>query len=273
MKLLKKDEINDFIETYEKYGKSVVLTKYKKLTSRQINSLKQRLKIKHRDHFILNKEEYLNSKYGCYILGILWADGHVNKKSNRISIDLQKNDGLDIFNIFDKINHEWKIKNRTTYRSDKSKRKDQITIWLTNKFLKSFLVDYNFLNKSGGSPEKLLNDIKYVDYWLRGYFDGDGCLHIRKNRNICSLSFASVKEQDWNFLKKIILDLNLKSFKIVKRENNVSKSSVYKSESLFESKILMKFIYKDNEFIGLKRKYLLFLQLKNMTNRKKSKYE
>jgi hypothetical protein len=274
--LLTENEKKTFTELYEFSGKSAVLKHFgNKLTSRQINSLKQRLKVKHPEHKKININNYLNTKYGCYVLGFIWADGHINPKSNRVAIDLVREDSLEIYPIFEYLNDGWELINKKKYnRCDNLDRKPQNIIKLCNKYFKDFLIENDYHKKSGISACKIISKIKYKNYWLRGFFDGDGSLHVRKNRkNSAILSFASTYSQDWKFIEDILFNLKLKSYKIVRRKSKHGNSSIIKSESIYEIVNFLNYIYNDVSFVGLNRKYNKYLLILEFKLLRASTYE
>ena len=193
-------------------------------------------------------------------------------------VNIEKEDGLKLFSLFYKTSNYWILENKKNYkRKDNISRKEQVIIKIYNKILYNYLVNNDYKEKFFKSPDKILSVIKYKNYWLRGYFDGDGCLNVRKRKNTfnCCLSFSSNINQNWNFLIKIMEKLNLKSFKIIKRRKNYGSCSIFKSESIIESKKILILIYKNFEIdnIGLLRKYKKFIVLNNYKLLKKSKYE
>ena len=202
----------------------------------------------------------INNKYFCYILGLLWSDGYVDKKYNRISMSLIEEDINEIKYIFD-------IVGLWNYRYvDNSKRgyKNQIMIRISDKDFKSFLVENDFIEKSFKSPDKIISIIpkSNLKYFIRGIADGDGCFYYNKKQYLRHFCIASTYEQDWNYMTNILNNINC-SFVINKTKKERSKSSIIR---VTNKDILKfgKFLYED--FFGLKRKYGKYLIIKDSYN-------
>jgi len=190
----------------------------------------------------------LNDKYFCYLLGLIWSDGHVDKKSNRVLISLKEDDMNNIKYIFDKT-AKW-----NTTHCDNSKRgyKNQLRLDISDKNLHQFLTEHQFLNKSVESPDLLVNKIKTknLKYFIRGVIDGDGCFYYNKKNYTRQLVIASTYEQNWNYLINYFKSIGCK-FEVRKVENK-SKSSLIR----ITNKDIIKLgeeIYED--FFVLDRKY------------------
>jgi hypothetical protein len=191
----------------------------------------------------------LNDKYFCYLLGLIWSDGHVDKKSNRVLISLKEDDMNNIKYIFDKT-AKW----NTTY-CDNSKRgyKNQLRFDISDKIFHDFLTHHYFLNKSIESPDLLVEKIKRenLKYFIRGVIDGDGCFYYNKKNYTRQLVITSTYEQNWNYLINYFQLIGCK-YEIRRINNNKSKSSLIR----VTNKDIIKFgesIYED--FFGLNRKY------------------
>lgn len=155
---------------------------------------------------VIDAEKLFNfNKYNCYILGLLWADSHINY--NSIALEMIREDLETLKNIFDFTDLPWKIYFRT-----RENRKPQMTIRLTNKCIAEKLTGYGYKNRLNG-PQKLLNELpKHLKkYWFLGYFDGDGHLDVKRNH----LAFSSSINQNWDFC--------LKYFKCGKTSKHVTK--------------------------------------------------
>jgi len=147
----------------------------------------------------------LKPKKGVIFLGFLWADGHINKKSSRVSLDLVRDDADYLYKQCLVISNDFNMKMKPEYIRNDSltvRRKPQNIIYLTNNKLSLFLKNHDYMNKSNVSADSILEIVKYKNFWFRGYFDGDGSLLIRERNKIfnSSLQFSSSIEQDWKFL-------------------------------------------------------------------------
>jgi len=116
--------------------------------------------------------EKIDTEDKAYFLGFIVADGNINSKTNAITI-IQKE--TSILNTFKKcIDSDCKIST--------TKSRDVSTITVSSKKMKDDL--YNL----GINPNKTMI-VKYPNipknlehHFMRGVFDGDGCISIHKRR-------------------------------------------------------------------------------------------
>jgi len=135
----------------------------------------------------------------AYVLGFIYADGAVEdcRKSSRACYLLLANNDIDILkDMMVAMSTEQtiqKINPRIIKIRDKEYwGKTSYRVRIGNKII------YDDLIKLGLCPRKsLLIELpeipnKYFEYFIRGYFDGDGCINIEKNkRNRMNIIFTS----------------------------------------------------------------------------------
>lgn len=144
--------------------------------------------------------ESIDTEDKAYFLGFIVADGSVNSISNVIQITQKEPDIL------------YEFKKYIKYEGDliKSKTRDVFDIKISSSKMKSDLL------KLGISPNKTMS-VSYPlipenlqSHFMRGVFDGDGCISIHHDRrdnsdrgqvNICSGSFVFIKEYVDNMVK------------------------------------------------------------------------
>jgi len=199
--------------------------------------------------------KFLNpSKESAYIMGLLWADGHLNNKSQRHRIEIEA--VWDDLVCLKKLFKGWTIKTRSRIN-----RKKQMTYITCNKVLYHFLKSMDYTDKNYKSADKIISYLKQKNndllrFWLLGYLDGDGCVYFNKKRNLRQISFSSGFNQDWNFLSIILNNLNI-NFKIYK--NHLKKSNSKYSCLRFCGKNncikFLNYLYPQGFEFGLKRKY------------------
>jgi hypothetical protein len=197
-----------------------------------------------------------------YILGLLWADGHINKKSNSINIECVKED-IDIFYpIFQKTG------NFNLYYRNRLNRKPQGIINCSSLNLSQFLKINDYSNKSQLSPNKILSSIpkELKHYFFRGWVDGDGCFYYNKKLHLMEFIMSGTYNQDWSSLIILCekLNINYKISQITTKKGHQHSRFLIKKKT--DIVIFGNFIYKENTF-GLKRKYDKFLPIKeNLEN-------
>jgi hypothetical protein len=144
----------------------------------------------------------------AYFLGLLYADGNINRKLNHITLKLKASD----VKILEDIKVAFEIRSKLYFSKTKNPNADdQYTLKIVNKKIKD-----NFI-KHGVIPRKTWK-LKFP-FWLseplrshfvRGYFDGDGCLYIDYKRSSASISICGTYEMcsDLEFLLKNSIGLN-----------------------------------------------------------------
>jgi len=171
-----------------------------------------------RNNICLRKQENTSRKYcliedffnkidnenKAYILGLLYADGNVYK--NYISISLIDKDVLEKIVDIIAFGKRGIIKERESssyFQSSKKGKKQYRFTFSSKKMCKDLLL-------CGCSPDKTfliklpLLDEHLMRHFVRGYFDGDGCLCITKNKNNSCITIVSNK----TFIEELSLYVN-----------------------------------------------------------------
>lgn len=124
-------------------------------------------------------EEYfnqINNKNKAYVLGFIYADGHLNKKS--LNITLQEKD----LEILEFIKRELESTHPIYTKIIKDRRYSSFNI-SNVKISKSLISNFNIpSNKSKNNLS--IPDIpeEYISHFLRGVFDGDGSVWSSKTK-------------------------------------------------------------------------------------------
>jgi hypothetical protein len=211
--------------------------------------------------------ENIRDKEIAYILGLLWADGHVTFANNRSKTPIVKHstkeDDNQIFKKILQFSGNW---NTFTCNNVGSYAKTPKTIsinWVSSRIFGEFLIENQYRDKTK-SPNQILNKIpeELKQYWFRGFFDGDGSVTI-KNKDHHSIAFTGHEKQDWKFIIELFKNININNYKIRILESRGGKSSQVR---ISNKKDLIKFenyIYGDydKEEMGLHRKRDQFKQL------------
>ena len=198
---------------------------------------------------IMTKEE------GAYLLGLIYADGCLSLESNgidaRVTIALKDKDLIEALHPY--FCPDRKLYKQTTHYNTMS----YSIINKNTEFIKE-------LRKLGITERKSLT-LTYPEIpqelesnFIRGYFDGDGSVHIYKKvpRNYLGCSFTSGSEI---FLKT--LTSKIKNF--INIEFSYQTESRHSGDQIRlrrtnDIKVFAKWLYEKNNFF-LKRKYQIFL--------------
>jgi len=186
-----------------------------------------------------NYFEEINTPEKAYFLGLLYADGAINKDKS-ISLGLQTKD-IELLDKFAKellYNKPYKIyKNITSININSHKLyNDLIDKGCFER--KSFILKF---------PNENQVPLIYKFHFIRGYFDGDGCCHIAKKSYNNYINFLGCEE----FLRgisDILLQDNIKSY--LYRVNNIHSLCIKTKTNISK---LRELLYKDDS-ISLKRK-------------------
>jgi hypothetical protein len=200
---------------------------------------------------IINTSLFTNNftPESVYILGLLWADGYTDKKSNRVSIECVKDD-IDYFYPIFQTTGNFNLTER-----QRPNRRLQGTISKSSIELSTFLKENDYGSKSLLSPNKIINKIPkhLIHYFYLGWSDGDGCFYYSKTKRIIQFIISGSYDQNWESLISICDELKIQ-FRIdkfiTKKNHSYSRFLINKNNDIL---IFGKFMYNDT-LIGLPRK-------------------
>jgi len=235
-----------------------------------IKKAQEKSRNKSYEKFNVNPSHFLNitTKEVAYILGLLWADGYIHTrgmgKDNSIRLSMQSEDLDSLLWVFDAIG-KW-----GQYRYTQKNRKPQTHLMTQNRVIVEFLIKCGYGNKSGGSPQLILNKIpdELLLYWFRGFIDGDGCFYINKKNYNKQFSVSSTYDQDWTFFKNLCSRLNIKTYSIKQSKRLVlNKEQKYSHLRITNKNDIIKlgnFIYNGFQVdrMGLLRKFNKYQEIK-----------
>jgi hypothetical protein len=200
-----------------------------------------------------------------YILGYMWADGSLHEKKQwpeyyLTSFSIVEDDAKCIESTINRLNWPVRLIQRT-YASRRPNERPMTRfstgIWQLGYYLSLF--DYHI--KSYTQPTKILNLIPPNKHYLffRGYSDGDGTIYIDKHH--FSWSVSSRIDQDWQFMKDVFRELNIKG-RIHRAIRSRSATASFHACGNRASYEWCRYLYQDyeNNPIGLPRKYIRFQQ-------------
>ena len=210
----------------------------------------------------INKDyfKFIDNKDKAYFLGIFYADGnnYINDKIKQASLELLLEDIKIIQILKDRLETDKPIKYRKA-KVDKNNFKIKERCGLV---LSSHQISED-LSKHGCIPKKTFNlkfpsedslSKQFYPSFIRGYFDGDGCISIGKENNIkssicgyhpfiCHL-FNVLKEENLNV--KIYINKRIKSFSELyiqgKKDNIDLYNYLYDDSELFLNRKKQKFM-------------------------------
>lgn len=206
------------------------------------------------------KETYfdiIDTEEKAYFLGFLYADGNNYSPTGCIQLKIQEND-VEILNRFSTIlsNNE-KLPIRRVKRKE---GKDQVCLKLSSKYMSSILYNKGLIDAKSlilTFPDTSIVPEELQSHFIRGYFDGDGCINIYKTTG--NFTITGTKEFLITLQDILIkeLKLNKTKFTITKNINNL----VYGGNRQIVK--IREWLYKDAT-IYLERKYKKFQDIKQI---------
>ena len=212
-------------------------------------------------HINQNYFKQIDNEWKAYWLGFLYADGYNRIKRNKtsekmeyvLSVTLARVDKEHLVKLKNSLQSDTVIRDRETKLNDKIFYNNQITF--CNREI------CEDLNKLGCTPNKSLtlefptSDIVpdyLIRHFIRGYFDGDGCIHINHEKKRVSLSFMGT-ENFLNGLRDVLCEeLGITRVVIQSREGNKAKQIFWARIRACE--LIFKYLYQDCN-IYLDRKF------------------
>lgn len=197
----------------------------------------------------------IDSENKAYWLGFLFADGYVrknhdktgNEKGGYLELSLKIDDKYHVQNFLDDVGSTAPINERIIHlngKEYKAVRAFVSSIKFVNHLISHGCVEKKslILTKPTGVPNEL------ISHFVRGYFDGDGCVEFYPERYCYRFSILGTKE----VLEFIAESSNIKSFQI--RRDKDKKCYELITNSKKDAEIFHNYIYEDKT-IYLERKY------------------
>lgn len=195
-----------------------------------------------------------------YWLGFLYADGCISQRRNSgpfytcLSLSIKDEDVLKQFKSFLQTDSPIKY-GFTTTQDDKIFK--NCRLFINNTSINNSLFELGLIPRKSliiQFPEFLKNH-PLVSHFIRGYFDGDGCVSEKKGitKNSLHLTIVGTYNMMENIQQILLKQLNAKPTKLI-RQGNVWSMHVNKKSDIKE---IQQFLYKDAKYF-LKRKKQIF---------------
>jgi hypothetical protein len=200
--------------------------------------------------------ETIDSDEKSYWLGFLYADGCIRKKgkSSQLKLKLKLSDIEHLEKFKKSIQSDSEIKKLSSFfKKDKKEYSSECCeINIYNTKVVEDLIKLGCLQNKTQKIRLPNLDFHLMSSFIRGYFDGDGCIYKVKNYENCfRVTICSNK----NFIKDLKVFLN---YGDIVEYNNYSILAINKIENIKEFR---DYIY-NNSNISLTRKYEKFLLIK-----------
>jgi intein/homing endonuclease len=255
MKRFTEEEKKWITENY-KNKKIDEISKYLGRTKASIKAFMHKNGFKNNFNYCRSNNIGLEDERLCYLLGFIWADGHVNRKGY-IELTILQEDAKQISPIIQHVQGFRKKQN------NKLNRKPTISFICRDKDFVSKLLELDFNNKSYCEPSSILKNIPKENHYLfwRGFFDGDGCIYDQKTSKTKvskRIEISGRYDYKWIELSNLLSNLGC-TFVIKKSITAYGKNSIVKMWRMADIKTFKEYIYQDSGINGcLNRKLTKF---------------
>jgi hypothetical protein len=195
----------------------------------------------------------------AYILGLWYADGYIytnNRGCKFFSIAIHNDDSYILQKILDKMNSNYPLQQHSE---------------TVKRFIITSKEFYNDIINIGGCERKSLNLIfpklskEFIPSFIRGFFDGDGCINYHKDMNIYRTTFTCADETFLEQLHKEIKEINSKILGKISFHQNDASGIFHLTFYKWDTIELGKIIYSGKTDLGLIRKYNKFIEAYKLT--------
>jgi len=250
------DDLRELISKYNKGSTLDCLSVEYKTTRYKLRSVLEKNNVKIRKKgskysFDEDVFENIDSEDKAYWLGFIYADGCIMKKnggSDILMFTLKKSDFKHLYKFCDLI------------RLDKEKvkiYKDTVRLEISSNKIVEDLKRHGVTYRKTFKVKYPKIDKNLMKHFIRGYFDGDGCLTISRNNKIFKL--IGTEDLIRNIQKYFIESIEgITETKLIEDSNMVN----YYKNGLNQTLKIMDHIY-SNPKIFLNRKMKIYKKLKN----------
>lgn len=249
---LSKYETSDMLNMIEDYknkmNKFDIMKKYNISERFMYNVLRHhKIERKNNKKYSLNENifDVIDTESKAYWLGFLYADGYVNEKQNIVELTLSEVDYDHICKFKEFLETDVPIRERNSTIKGKEFKSYRIAVY-SPQLVKKLSTHGCIQNKSLKLefPEFLPNEL--VHHFIRGYFDGDGCITSHSGQIGFSLigteSFldSCIEKMDLHHNKKNMCG---KAYEIRYHGNNLAKkiyNYLFKDATIYLSRKRMK---------------------------------
>lgn len=190
--------------------------------------------------------ERIDTREKAYWLAFLYADGYVDVANGKVELTLKRED-IEHLRKFQQF-----LKTDSPLRSKlvilKEKEFEAVRIIICSKKFAEDLAKLGCVNKKSlvlTFPSAEIVPKEFIPDFIRGYYDGDGCIYSHKNGLSATISFVGTE----NFLNGIQSAMNLPDYKL--HQKGEAFQVAYGGNSVIR---LMDSLYK-NAPVFLERKY------------------
>jgi hypothetical protein len=207
----------------------------------------------------------------AYILGLLWADGHIRNTHRTQSVVLSTTSpDVEHFRPIMLRTGRWGCYSKPSRNEG---WKNAWVITTTNHYLVEHLSALGYCSKSS-SPRAILDTIPshLQCYWYLGLIDGDGCVCVDPRFGTHEIQIAGPADQDWSFLSDLCKRLSVE-YRIDITTNERGKGSVFRVNGRRPVYALGDYIWGSGTDLALPRKQAAYMTIRDKALKLSSRFE
>lgn len=223
------------------------------LTDKQIRNKARSLGIKKTRTFNDTYFDQINTKEKAYFLGLIYADGYVaNDREFGMSLIYTDRYILDLLNQELGGVHIVKERKRNTSFNGYNYVTHTADFRVYSKPICDGLAKNGISARKTNSNEHPKVDEEFIQHFIRGYFDGDGCIYKHTQQRYNMVHFTCGSKKFLEYLADIITKNIGIHGKIYKEKDKKYRLMYYRK---VDAEALLDYVYHDSDNLRLKRKY------------------
>ena len=142
----------------------------------------------------------------AYVLGLLASDGNVSKEENGVFIELERTDEYLLEQIRELTNNSRPL-SHYTHKHQNGSDTEAVSFKAWSAEWKKDLAIYNIVPAKTFilKPPTYLNKKYFISY-LKGYFDGDGTIHVHPKTNKGDVKFCGASYEVIRWIKDVLVN-------------------------------------------------------------------
>lgn len=190
----------------------------------------------------------IDNEWKAYWLGFLYADGYVifddstSKTKCILGVGLSAKDEGHLFKLKDSLQTDSPIKRfNTNYKNCESSKLTVCNLKIVKDLCQLGCVPNKSLILQ--FPETFIVPDELIRHFMRGYFDGDGCVSVNKTKRTVHLNVIGTKDflEEW---RKVLFEkIDVPITDIVRSKD--SNAFAWQTGNIYAIEKIYKFLYKD----------------------------
>ena len=215
-----------------------------------------------RGKYFVNQDyfEKIDNEWKAYWLGFLYADGCVcdkngkGKTKNMLSLSLSELDSDHVRKFAKSLQTDSPVHiQQTNYKDKKCAKLDVNNQKLCKDLIELGCVTRKSLILTFPTEEQVPDYL--IRHFIRGYFDGDGCIYVNKEKRDVRINFTGTLEFLIKLQEILVKECGFRFIKIQQKKNNKAYSLQYAHLRAIEN--FYRYLYKDCNIV-LDRKFEKF---------------